>query len=293
VNWTTEGQEASRLKFPDTPPAEDPGKGETVRQPASSRVWLSWSDHNRDRVLAAVAPLALLIVWEALARSGAIDARYFPPPSRILERSVELIKSGLLFDQVAISLKRLALGFVVGGGAGLVVGLAMGLYRPIRAMLDPLIAATYPIPRSALLPLIFLVFGLGETSKVFMVAMGAFYPLAINTIAGVVGIPQIYRDVAHNYGARGFTLFRTMALPGAMPLIMAGLKLAVGMSLILIVIAEMFGADSGLGFMLYNAWQVFDVETMYVGLLAIGIIGFLLTIIVDELERRFVPWKGK
>lgn len=249
--------------------------------------------HAFDRILAFATPLALLCIWEALARSGTIDARYFPAPSNILERAGELAKTGVLFDQVVVSLRRLVIGFVIGGGAGLVTGLVMGLYRPVRSMLDPLIAATYPIPRSALLPLIFLVFGLGETSKVFMVAIGAFYPVAINTVAGVMNIPKIYMDVAHNYGARRFTLFRTVALPGALPLIMTGIKLGVGMSLILIVIAEMFGADSGLGFMLYNAWQIFDIETMYVGLLAIGIIGFLLTFIVDELDRRFIPWKGK
>lgn len=266
----------------------------TVRAPSRAR---QLPPHlrfkRRDRILAIVTPIALLALWELAARAGWIDLRYFPAPTEIIAKGVELARTGMLTDHVLITLWRLFLGLLIGGVPAIAIGLAMGLYRPLRAMLDPLIAATYPIPRSALLPLIILVFGLGEASKIFMVALGAFYPIVINTAVGVATIPRIYLDVAHNYGAKGLRLFRTVALPGALPMIMTGVRLGVGLALIMIVIAEMFGAEEGLGFLLWNSWQVFAIETMYVGLLTIGILGYLINLITVEAERRLVPWVGK
>jgi NitT/TauT family transport system permease protein len=257
------------------------------RRPPGSR------ERRRDRILAIATPILLLALWELAARAGWIDFRYFPAPTEIIGQGVKLTRDGMLTDQLLITLWRLVLGLLIGGVPAVLIGLAMGLYRPLRAMLDPLIAATYPIPRSALLPLIILVFGLGESSKVFMVALGTFYPIVINTAVGVTSIPRIYLDVAHNYGAKGFRLFRTVALPGALPMIMTGVRLSVGLALIMIVIAEMFGAEEGLGFMLWNSWQVFAIDTMYVGLLTIGILGYLVNLITVVAERRLVPWVGK
>ena len=183
------------------------------------------------------------------------------------------------------------LGLALGATPALLLGLCMGLYRPVRAALDPIIAATYPIPKSAIVPLLLLIFGLGEMSKIVMVAIGAFFPVVINTSAGVQEIPAIYRDVGRNYGAGRWQTFRTIALPGALPLIMTGLKLAVGLGLILIVIAEMIGAKSGLGYMIWNAWQIFAVPTMYVGLITISVLGVIFTLVLTEIERVLVPWR--
>ena len=153
-------------------------------------------------------------------------------------------------------------------------------------------AATYPVPKSAILPLILLIFGLGEASKIAMVAIGVFYPVLINAAAGVREIDSIYLDVGHNFRASRWQVFRTIELPGALPLVMTGVKLGVGMGLILIAIAEMIGAKSGLGYMIWNAWEVLSVETMYVGLLMIALLGFLFTFALNELERWIIPWKA-
>jgi ABC-type nitrate/sulfonate/bicarbonate transport system permease component len=271
-----------------TDPAGAAAPGRTTRRRPPG-----WRERRRDRFLAIATPIVLLGVWELAAHAGWIDFRYFPAPSEIIAKGIELTRNGMLADQVLITLWRLALGLLIGGVPAILLGLAMGLYRPLRAMLDPLIAATYPIPRSALLPLIILLFGLGESAKVFMVALGAFYPIVINTAVGMATIPRIYFDVAHNYGAKGLRLFRTVALPGALPMIMSGVRLGVGLALIMIVIAEMFGAEEGLGFLLWNSWQVFAIETMYVGLLTIGILGYLVNLITVTAERRLVPWVGK
>ena len=250
------------------------------------------SRQAKDRILAVMSPLALLALWEITAQVGLLDTRFFPPPTRIASQFVELVQSGELLANTWVSLQRLFFGLLLGGIPALVLGLIMGLYRPIRAAIDPLIAATYPIPKSAVLPLILLIFGLGEMSKIVMVAIGVFFPVAINTIAGVLEIDRIYHDVSKNFGASRWQVFRTVALPGAMPLILTGVRLGIGLGLILIAIAEMVGAKSGLGYMIWNAWQIFSVETMYVGILVISVLGVLFTVIMNELEQVIIPWRS-
>jgi len=251
------------------------------------------SPRARDRLIGLASPAALVLLWEALARFGWIDQRFFPAPSSIAVAFVQLSRSGELWDNLSASLARLGWGYLLGGVPALLLGLAMGLYRPVRAIVDPLVAATYPVPKSAILPLVLLVFGLGETSKVVMVALGVFYPMIINTTAGVLEIDKIYLDVGKNFGAGGWQTFTTIALPGAAPLIMAGVKLGVGMGLILIAIAEMIGAQNGIGYMIWNAWQLMTVDTMFVGLIAIALLGFAFSWLLDEIERRIVPWRAQ
>ena len=243
----------------------------------------------RDRALSLASPIALFMLWELAAQAHVIDTRFFPAPSSIAGTFGTMLANGTLLSNTLTTLERLAIGIVAGGIPALLIGLAMGLYRPIYAVVDPLISATYPIPKSAILPLILLVFGLGEASKIAMVAIGMFYPVVINTAAGVRQIDRMYFDVGRNFGARGWAVFRTIAFPGALPVIMTGVKLGAGLGLILIAIAEMVGAQSGLGFLIWNAWQVLQVNVMYVGLITIAVIGFVLTVLLNEVERLLIP----
>ena len=246
---------------------------------------------SRDRLLGVLSPLVLLLIWEIAARTGFIDTRFFPAPTSIFQTLLVLAESGELWANSRASLQRLFWGFLVGGVPALIIGVLMGLYRPLRAIVDPLIAATYPVPKSALMPLLLLIFGLGEGSKIAMVAIGVFFPVLINAVTGVREINKIYLDVGSNFKASRWQVFRTIAVPGALPFIMTGIKLGVGMGLILIALAEMVGAHSGLGYMIWNAWEILSVETMYVGLLMIALIGFVFTLVMDEVERIVVPWK--
>jgi ABC-type nitrate/sulfonate/bicarbonate transport system permease component len=242
-----------------------------------------------ERLMGLAAPIGLFVLWELLADTHLIDTRFFPAPSSIASTFGTLIQNGQLLANTLISLERLFLGFLLGAIPALVIGLTMGLYRPVRALVEPLILGTYPIPKSAILPLILLIFGLGEPSKVVMVAIGVFYPVVINTVSGVLQIPKMYLDVGHNFGANRWNMFTTIALPGALPFIMTGIKLGAGLGLILIAIAEMIGAQSGLGYMIWNAWQILSVNTMYVGLIMIALVGFALTVILNEIERFLIP----
>ena len=262
---------------------------DAIRPPTAQRWRLT--ERSRDRLLAVASPVGLLLIWEMGARLGFIDTRFFPAPSSVLALLFEMLKSGELLTHTGKSLQRLAWGAVIGGVPALVLGIVMGLNRTLRALVDPIIAATYPIPKSSILPLALLIFGLGESSKIFMVAIGVFFPVAINATTGVLEINKIYLDVGRNYKADRWNMFWTIALPGALPVIMTGFKLGIGIGLILIAIAEMIGAKSGLGFLIWSAWETFAVEQMYVGLFMIALIGFILTVALNELERFIIPWK--
>jgi ABC-type nitrate/sulfonate/bicarbonate transport system permease component len=268
---------------------------------ASRREPRELSLRDRDRILSIASPVALLLIWEIAARLSAltqphgfvlIDTRFFPAPSSILAFLWDLLRSGDLWMHTWASLKRLFWGILFGGVPALVLGITMGLSRITRALIDPLIAATYPIPKSSILPLVLLIFGLGESSKIFMVAIGVFFPLVINATTGVREINKIYLDVGRNYKADRWNTFWTIALPGALPVIMTGFKLGVGIGLILIAIAEMNGAKSGLGFLIWSAWETFSVEQMYAGLFMFALIGFVFTVALNELERIIIPWKA-
>ena len=260
-----------------------------IRTPSAERWHIS--ERTRDRLLSIASPVGLLVVWEIGARLGFIDTRFFPAPSSILATLWSMSRSGELWLHTSTSLVRLFWGFVLGGAPALVLGIVMGLSRPVRALVEPLIAATYPIPKSSILPLALLIFGLGEASKIFMVAVGVFFPVAINATTGVLEINKIYLDVGKNFKASRWNTFRTIALPGALPVIMTGIRLGIGMGLVLIAVAEMIGAKSGLGYMIWSAWETFAVEQMYVGLFVIAIIGFAVTIALNEIEKLLVPWR--
>jgi len=245
----------------------------------------------KDTIIEIISPIAFIVIWEIVARLNWIDVRFFPGPSSIMETFSKMISSGEIFSHLGISLTRIILGFALGAIPGLILGLAMGLFRWLRTILNPFIAFGYPIPKSSILPLIMLIFGLGEMTKIVTVALGVFFLVLINTVAGVRNINSIYLDAAKNFGAGYVDTIIHVALPGALPLIFAGLKLGLGAGLILIVIAEMVGARNGLGYLIWESWQSFAVARLYVGLIIIGLLGYLSTIIMDELEKRLVPWK--
>ena len=167
----------------------------------------------------------------------------------------------------------------------------MGLSPFVRSAIEPMIAATYPIPKLAIMPLILLIFGLGETSKIFTIAIGVFYLVVINTMAGVLNIDKIYLEVAKNFGASRKDFYLTVALPGALPMIFAGLKLGMGMALILIVAAELSAAKAGVGWMIWRAYDMFDIEQMFAALITLSVLGYIFSLLLDWLEHMVLPWK--
>jgi ABC-type nitrate/sulfonate/bicarbonate transport system permease component len=246
-----------------------------------------------ERLVSICSPLILLLVWEVAGQSRLIDTRFFPTPSTIILRAtIPMIQSGELWTHLSISLARIAVGFLIGAVPGVVIGLAMGLNPLVRAAIQPLVDATFPIPKSAIAPLFLMIFGIGEESKYAIIATAVIYLVLINTVSGVRNIESIYLDVGRNFGAGRLMMFTDIALPGALPMIFTGLKLGMGVALIIIVIAEILGAKSGIGFLIWNSWQVFQVEKMYTGLMVSAVLGFGSAAVLNIVERRLIPWKS-
>ncbi len=264
---------------------------ETTLPVRSDNVRLATRGTFAERLVSWLSPLVLLLVWELLVRSRIMDARFFPAPSAVVKTLFGLIASGLLVKDLGISLTRIGAGFAIGAASGIALGLVMGVSRLVRAAIKPLVGVIYPIPKIAILPLIMLIFGLGELSKYAIVAIGVFFLVMLSTMAGVMNIEKIYLDVGRNFGARRSAVLLTIAIPGALPLIFTGLRLAWGTALLLIVAAEFVSARSGLGYLIWNAWQTFAVEEMYSGLLTVSALGLISFAILDAVERRLIPWK--
>jgi NitT/TauT family transport system permease protein len=167
----------------------------------------------------------------------------------------------------------------------------MGLSPLLRQLLQPAIAAIYPIPKVALFPLIMLIFGLGETSKWVIVGVAVFFQVLMSTLAGVVNIERVYLDVAADFRARRWQAYRTIALPAALPYIFTGFQLGLGMALIVVVIAENFGTQHGLGYVIWHSWQIFEVRDMYVALIVVAMLGYASQLVLGRIERAVIPWR--
>jgi NitT/TauT family transport system permease protein len=171
--------------------------------------------------------------------------------------------------------------------------MAMGLWRPVRAALLPLVTALYPIPRIAVLPLVLVLFGIGEQSKLFMIAFSVFFLMLLETLAGVQRIDPVYLDVARSLRASRWQQYRSVAWPGALPAICTGARLSLGFALIVIVGTEFLAANNGVGARIWRAYQVLDIETLYAGLATTALMGWGLNLLVSAVERVALPWQYK
>jgi NitT/TauT family transport system permease protein len=258
-------------------------EGHDARRPLISR-------QAAERLATLLAPLALLLLWEVLVQAHVLDRRFFPAPSSIAGTFWQLGRTTLP-GAIGISLSRAAVGFLLGALPAILLGVVMGLVPIVRAALQPIVGALFAIPKVSILPLVMLMFGLGEQSKWAIIAIAVFFQVLISTAAGVANIDRIYLDVGRNYGAGRLATLWTIALPGALPVIFAGIRLGWGVSLLLLVTAEMVAAKTGLGYLIWQSWQTFAIEEMYVGLVTIALLGMLSFWLLDVLEGWLIPWR--
>ena len=254
---------------------------------------MKWSAKTRERLLYLISPIALLAVWQILLMLGFGDRRFVPAPSDIAVRFVRLAASGELETHVAVTLWRVFAGFFIGAIPAIAVGMLMAMFRPVRIFFDPLIAAIFPIPKVALMPLLLLAFGFGDASKIALVAIAVFFPVIVNTYAGAANIEKIYWDVARNYGASQTVLFTRVVFFGALPMIFAGLRIALAVSFIVLIAAEFVASKNGIGYLIWNSWELLQVDIMFVGIVTIGIIGLITSALFQEIERKVIPWKAE
>jgi len=243
------------------------------------------------RALRAAALVGLVVVWEIVARAGWVPALFLPSPLGVLAEARDMAVSGELWTHLGASLQRLLLGFVVGGGLGVVVGIAVGSFSVAEAVGTPLIAATFPIPKIALLPLLILWLGLGEPSKVAVIALGVFFPMAINTATGVRAADPVLVRAAVAFGARRLSVIRKVILPSALPMIFAGLRLGAGTALLLLVAAEMIAVESGIGFLVLHAGNLMATTKLMVGIAVLSVLGIVSHSLLNQLERLALPWR--
>jgi len=230
------------------------------------------------------------LLWELLARFGIIDARFFPAPTAVLSYlAFESIADGLP-RHVGVSVWRIVAGYALGASLGVAMGVAMGMAPRVRSIFYPWVAVTYPLPKIALFPLIMLVFGIGEFSKIVVIAVGSFFLVLINTLQGIDGLAKIYHDVANVYRVKFWSKVGHIVLPGAAPSIFTGLKLALGYSFVMMVASEFSGADSGLGYLIWQSWETFSIKAMYAGIFVVGVLGLIGSYTLDWAERRLLPW---
>jgi NitT/TauT family transport system permease protein len=251
------------------------------------------SDKAIERLLCLVSPIGLIAVWQLLLMAGFGDRRFIPAPSDIAVRFVQMIASGELALNTAVTLWRIVAGYVIGAVPAVAVGLLMAMFRPVRLFFDPLIAALFPIPKVALMPLLLLAFGFGDASKIALVAIAVFFPVIVNTYVGAANIDKIYWDVARNYGASQTVMFTRIVFFGALPMIFAGLRIALAVSFIVLVAAEFVATKAGIGYLIWNSWELLQVDVMFVGIVTIGILGLISSALFQEIERKVIPWKGE
>ncbi|HEX6573885.1 MAG TPA: ABC transporter permease [Gemmatimonadaceae bacterium] len=234
--------------------------------------------------------LSVLALLEIIVRSGVHTGLFLPAPSLVLASLGAMITDGTLITNLATTLARIVGGLTVGGLVGVTMGLAAGTSRRMRRIVDPFVAALHPIPRLAFFPLLIVVFGLGESSKIAAVSLGAFFPMFLNTIAGVRAMNPVHLDLGRNYGADKWQVFRHVVLPGALPLMLTGLRLSANTAFHGTIGVEMVGSRTGIGAMLWLSWQTFRIDNLYAILIVIAILGIGLATLIRAVSDRAAPW---
>lgn len=241
--------------------------------------------------LAASSLVAGLGLWWAAVALGFANPVLLPPPSSVIDAIVEMVLDGSIFIHVAVSLGRAFVGFLIATAIAVPLGISIGRIAWVAAVTNPWIEAFRPVPPIALLPLVVMWFGIGETSKLAVICYGAMFPILINTVHGVRTIDNSLLRAARALGASSRQIFWLVVLPAAVPSIVTGLRLGASMAMLVLVAAEMLGSTSGLGWLIMDSREHFFPDRIMVGIVALGVIGYALNHGLLMLERRIVRWR--
>ena len=252
------------------------------------------SSGRQRKLLAALAPwalpVALVAFWQVAAHAGWLSSRILPEPWQVLTAFWTLAESGELWAHLRTSLWRAAVGFGIGAGLGLLLGLLNGSSRRAETLLDTTLQMIRNIPALALIPLVILWFGIDETAKLFLLAVGVFFPVYLNTFHGIRSADQGLIEMARSYGLSGWALHRDVILPAALPSILVGVRFSLGLVWVLLIVAETISAQSGIGYMTMNAREFLQTDVVLVGILLYALLGKLADLAARALERTFLRW---
>jgi sulfonate transport system permease protein len=235
-------------------------------------------------------PLLICAGWEYASRAGLLSAKVLPEPWAVARAFWRLLQSGELWDDLKISAGRAFAGLAVGGGLGLLLGLLTGLFVPAQVALDTTLQMLRNIPPLAMIPLVILWFGIDEGAKLFLVALGVFFPLYLNTFHGIRSVDRGLIEMARSYGLSGWRLYRDVILPGALPSILVGLRFALGLMWVLLIVAETISSSSGIGYMTMNAREFLQTDVVLVGILLYAVLGKAADLAAKGLERVCLRW---
>jgi ABC-type nitrate/sulfonate/bicarbonate transport system permease component len=243
-----------------------------------------------DRAIAAGIALAILTAWEISSRNGWISSLVFPPPTKILADFPILWRQGLL-ENITLTLARFAGGAVIGCVPGIIFGLCIGWSPRLRRIADPFVAAFHPIPKIVLFPLFIVIFGMSELSKLAAVGLTVFFPCFINAAAAARDIPPLYFEVVRGYGGGRWAVFRHVLLPGSLPTVLSGVRIAANLGLLVTIAIEFTVTTRGIGSIIWLAWQTMRIEDLYAGVMICSVIGVTINASLHALLRRVAPWQ--
>jgi len=255
---------------------------------ADRTAFLRRPDH---RVVRALALLGLVLLWELVTRTGWVSSLFLPSPSGVLAEGLDMARSGQLLVHLLKSLQRLAWGFGVGALAGVGVGVAVGFFAMAEAVVQPIIAATFPIPKIALLPLLILWLGIGEEPKIATIALGVFFSTAISVYSGVDAVPRNLIRMAQSFNVPFHAIVRRVIWPGALPSILAGFRITTSVALLLVVSAEMIGAQFGIGAFVLQAGNLMQTDQLLAGVVILSLFGLVVGKLINMLEARLLHWR--
>jgi ABC-type nitrate/sulfonate/bicarbonate transport system permease component len=241
--------------------------------------------------LGVLGIVAFFLAWELATRLEILNPFYFPPFTKILAKGFELFANGSIWQHMWFSLTNFSVGFVIAVVLGVIAGVPMGWYRGISKAFDPLLSGIYATPLIALLPLIIMLFGLGPLSKIIMTVLAAVFPILINTMTGIANTDHRLITMSRAFGAKDSTIFLKVSVPGSLPYIVAGMRVALGRALVYIVVAEQYGAAMGLGYLSSVAAQRFQMAAMFVPIVIIACLGAGLNELLKLVENRLEKWK--
>jgi sulfonate transport system permease protein len=240
--------------------------------------------------LAFGTPFLILLAWQLAAETGRIDTNLFPSPAHVLELGAERLRSADLYDELLLSLRRMFLGYALGVTAGLVIGVFMGMSRLVHASLDVLLSALYTVPKLALLPVFLIIFGIGETPLVLMIAVTVFFFMWIETMEAIRGVAPSYLEPILVFRDSSWQCFRHAIFPAALPRIFVGMKVSAAVSVLTLVAVEFLQASEGIGHDIWFSWSLFRADEMYFGIALVSIIGVIFTKTIGLISALVMPW---
>ena len=262
----------------------------TSTSPSSASLDRGAPNANVQRILPWLFPIVVISTWQLASQAGWLSTRVLPEPWAVLKAFWSLTLSGEIGKHVATSTWRALVGFGIGGGLGLLLGLLTGTFRAAETLLDSTLQMIRNIPALALIPLVILWFGIDEWAKLFLVALGVFFPIYLNTFHGIRSVDKGLIEMARSYGLAGWPLYRHVILPGALPAILVGVRFSLGFMWVILIVAETISAQAGIGYMTMNAREFLQTDVVLVGILLYALLGKLADVLAKGLERWWLRW---